>query len=110
KIYTMGKRNNMVVVMARDVSDGRELWAAPVGSSGGDSPSSTPTVDGDRVYAVGPQGDLVCVEAAGGKEVWHKSFTKDFGGSLPNWKYCETPLVVGNRIICTPGGEAAPLA
>jgi outer membrane protein assembly factor BamB len=109
RIYTMGKRNGAVFVMARDGGDGHELWAAPVGSSGGDSPSSTPTVDGDRVYAVGPQGDLICVEAAGGKEVWHKSFTKDFGGSVPNWKYCESPLVDGDRLICTPGGKDATL-
>lgn len=109
KIFTMGKRNNGVFVMARDGNDGHELWAAQVGGQGGDDPSSTPTVDGDRVYAVGPQGDLVCVQAADGKEIWHKSFTRDFGGSVPNWRYCESPLVDGDKLICTPGGNEATL-
>src|SRR6266478_8759649 len=59
KIFTMGRRKNAVLVMARDGSDGHELWATPVGEGGGDAPSSTPTVDGDRVFAVGPNGDLV---------------------------------------------------
>src|SRR5665213_557600 len=109
KIYTMGKRNNTVYVMARDGDDGHSLWATPVGGSTGDPPSSTPTVDGELVYAVGPQGDIVCVEAAGGKLVWQKSFLKDFGGSVPTWKFCESPLVDGDKLICTPGGRDATL-
>jgi outer membrane protein assembly factor BamB len=109
RIYTMGKRQNSVFVMARDGSDGHELWATRVGESGGDPPSSTPTVDGDLIFAVGPRGDLVCVQAADGKKLWHKSFTKDFGGSVPTWQYCESPLVDGDHLVCTPGGAKATL-
>ncbi len=109
KIFTMGKRQNKVFVMARDGSDGHELWATPVGESGGDAPSSTPTVDGDLAYAVGPHGDLVCVQAADGKMLWHKSFIKDFGGSVPTWKYCESPLVDGDKLVCTPGGDKSTM-
>jgi outer membrane protein assembly factor BamB len=54
-------------------------------------------------------GDLVCVQAADGKEIWRKSFTNDFGGSMPGWKYCESPLVDGDRLICTPGGREATI-
>jgi outer membrane protein assembly factor BamB len=108
-IFTMGKRNNAVYVMALDGDDGHSLWATPVGGSQGDPPSSTPTVDGELVFAVGPQGDIVCVQAADGKLVWQKSFTKDFGGSVPTWKYCESPLVDGDKLICTPGGKDATL-
>ena len=109
KIFTMGKRQNKVFVMARDGSDGHELWATPVGQDGGDAPSSTPTVDGDLVYAVGPNGDVVCVQAADGKPLWHKSFTKDFGGSVPTWKFCESPLSDGDKLVCTPGGSKATM-
>jgi outer membrane protein assembly factor BamB len=109
KIVTMGKRKNAVFVIARDASNGDELWATPVESSGGDAPSSTPTVDGDRVYAVGARGDLVCLKAADGKKVWHKSFVKDFGGSVPTWKFCESPLVDGDKLVCTPGGAKATM-
>src|SRR5262245_55704655 len=108
KIYTMGKRKGAVLVMARDGSNGQELWATPVGA-GGDAPSSTPTVDGGHVYAVGPNGDLVCVQASDGKMLWHKSYTRDFGGSVPTWKFCESPLVDGEKLICTPGGDKATL-
>lgn len=109
KVFTMGKRNNVVSVMALAGDDGHLLWATPVGGSTGDAPSSTPTVDGDLVFAVSPQGDIVCVDVAYGKLVWQKSFTKDFGGSVPTWKYCESPLVDGDKLICTPGGRDATL-
>ena len=109
KIYTMGRRNNAVYVMARDGADGHQLWATQVGGATGDAPSSTPTVDGDLVFAVGPLGDIACVDASSGKLVWQKSFTKDFGGSVPQWRFCESPLVDGDKLICTPGGKDATL-
>ena len=108
KLFTMGKRKNAVFILARNIKDAHELWAAQV-SEGGDNPSSTPTVDGDRVYAVGAGGELVCVNAADGKELWRKSYKNDFGGSVPTWKYCESPLVDGDKLICTPGGRDATL-
>ena len=109
KIFTMGKRGNTVFVVARDGDDGHQLWATPVGGITSDPPSSTPTVDGELVFAVGPQGDIACVDSANGKLVWQKSFTKDFGGSVPQWKFCESPLVDGDKLICTPGGRDATL-
>jgi outer membrane protein assembly factor BamB len=109
KIFTMGKRKNAVLVIARDGIDGHELWATPVGDAGGDAPSSTPTVDGERVYALGPHGDLVCVQVADGKMLWHKRYTRDFGGSVPTWKFCESPLVDGDNLVCTPGGAKSTL-
>src|SRR5262249_51525495 len=101
KIFTMGRRNN-VFLIALDGDDGHELWSTQVG--GGDDPSSTPTVDGDRVYAVGPGGDIICAQTADGREIWRKSYVRDFGGSVPTWKFCESPLIDGDKLICTPGG------
>lgn len=108
KIYTMGKLDNAVSLLALDGGDGHKLWATPVGTQA-DEPSSTPTVDGDRVYALGPFGDLVCVQASDGKVLWQKSYTRDFGGSVPTWKFCESPLIDGDNLICTPGGPQATL-
>lgn len=109
RIFTMGKRKGGEYVVALNAKDGTELWASPVNPKGGDDPSSTPTTDGERVYAVSPSGDFVCLAAADGKELWRKSFTKDFGGSIPGWKYCESPLVDGDAVICTPGGKEATM-
>src|SRR5262249_45463832 len=94
--------------------DGKELWATEVGperSTGGGypGPRSTPAVDGDLVYALGLNGDLLCLEAAGGKVQWRKDLVKDFGGQVGSWGYSESPLVDGDNLICTPGGKTATL-
>ncbi len=110
KIFTLGQRRKGTELIALNLKDGKELWAAPVGG-GGDGPNCTPTVDGDLVYALGRDGDLVCAEASNGNVVWKKSFPKDFGGRMMSgWGYSESPLVDGDRLIVTPGAQKAILA
>lgn len=109
KIFTMGNRGNSVYLLALELGDGKPVWATPVGGKSSDHPDSTPTVDGDLVFAVGPEGDLACCQATDGKLLWQKSFVRDFGGSVPTWKFCESPLVDGDKLICTPGGRDATL-
>lgn len=76
----------------------------------GDGPRGTPTVDGERLYALGGMGDLSCLEAATGKTIWSVSLTDDLGGNVPGWGYSESPLVVGEMVIVTPGGKQGALA
>lgn len=71
----------------------------------GDGPRGTPTVDGDRLYAEGGNGDLTCLDAKTGKTIWHLNLAKDLGGGRPGWGYCESPLVDENQLIVTPGGK-----
>ena len=108
RIFTMGRRKNAEHLIALSGKDGKELWSLKVGTDAADEPSSTPTVDGDRVYAVGTRGDLLCATVTG-KELWKKSYVTDFGGSVPTWKYCESPLVDGDKLICSPGSRDATL-
>jgi outer membrane protein assembly factor BamB len=112
RIFTMGDRADGQFVIALDLASGKQLWAARIGDvwepGGYAGPRSTPTVDGANVYVIGPHGDLVCLEAASGKELWHRSMQKDFGGRMHSgWGYSESPLVDGNKLVCTPGGPDA---
>lgn len=75
----------------------------------GDGPRGTPTIDGDKLYAEGGNGDLSCLDAATGKTLWYVSLTKDFGGGLPGWGYSESPLIVDGLVIVTPGGKNGTL-
>jgi outer membrane protein assembly factor BamB len=107
---------------ALDSANGKEKWRTTIkniqpdktfNADWGGGPRGTPTVDGDRIYALGAQGDLVCVETATGKLVWHKSMTKDFKGKLMSpsmWGYSESPLVDGDQVVCSPGGSDGTLA
>ncbi len=58
---------------------------------------------------MGSDGDLVCVKAVDGGEVWHKNLRSDFGGITGKWAYAESPLLDGNVLVCTPGGKDAAL-
>jgi len=110
KIFTMGDGPDSSFVHALNERDGKLFWSAKVGRPGDPGgypgPRATPTVDGDLVLALGQFGDLVCLETASGREKWRKSLTKDFGGKLMSgWGYSESPLVDGDKVICTPGGS-----
>ena len=109
KIFVMGQPAQESVLFALDEKDGKTLWMKTVGKKWGDGPRGTPTVDGDRVYVIGPGGELVCFAAQDGAEIWRADFIKDFEGALPNWAYCESPLVDGNYVIGTPNGKKATL-
>jgi outer membrane protein assembly factor BamB len=112
RIYVMGNRDGQEFVVALSARDGgRELWAATLGpvrheGAGYPGPRSTPTVDGDRVYALGINGDLVCLDAKTGAYVWHRDLVGEFQGGIPNWGYSESLFVDGQWVLCTPGGDA----
>jgi hypothetical protein len=117
RIFTMGQRPNPeaknkpveTFVIALNEADGKELWATRTGPNYSDGPRSTPTVDGDRVYALDPHGNLLCLDAADGKVHWSKNLPKDFGGEVGGWHYSESVLIDGDRLVCTPGGKEATL-
>ncbi len=113
KLFTMGLRGEREFVVAFDVNTGKEAWATAHGSAfrndRGDGPRGTPTVDGDRVYALGGNGDLSVFEARTGKIVWSKNVLSEFGGSNIRWGISESPLVLGNRVLVNAGGPDASI-
>jgi outer membrane protein assembly factor BamB len=112
KIYTMGRLNNVEHLLALDVSNGSQLWATPVGPGRTERGSNcTPTVDGEHVYGISIEGDLICARSDNGQLVWKKNFAYDFGGRMMSgWGYSESPLVDGSLLVCTPGGPNSVLA
>ncbi|HKG62127.1 MAG TPA: PQQ-binding-like beta-propeller repeat protein [Pyrinomonadaceae bacterium] len=113
KLYTMGLRGDREFVIAFDVATGKEAWATAHGSAfrndRGDGPRGTPTIDGDRIYALGGSGDLSALDAKTGKIVWSKNVLKEFGGSNITWGISESPLVLGNKVLVNPGGPGASI-
>ncbi|NLH71941.1 MAG: PQQ-binding-like beta-propeller repeat protein [Verrucomicrobia bacterium] len=64
-----------------------------------DGPRSTPTVDGDRLYTLSLEGHLFCLESASGDVVWSRQLVHDFGGRIPIYGYCCSPLVYRNLLL-----------
>jgi outer membrane protein assembly factor BamB len=121
RLYTMGARNEFTYVIAIDINKGSEVWSQKFGpiftqDAYGDGPRSTPTIDGDYLYALDGTGELVCLETAKGKEIWRKNLIKNLGGEImlsptkQEWGYSESVLIDGDKLICTPGGEKGTLA
>jgi outer membrane protein assembly factor BamB len=113
RIFTMGDTDGAEFVFALSATDGKQLWSVNVGPPGKvnhPGSRSTPTVDGNLVYALDPLGQLTCLNTADGKEVWHTHLEKDLGGKHPGWAYAESVLIDGDHLICTPGGKEGTLA
>jgi len=109
RIITLGHRDGQEQLSAFNQQDGSMLWSTPVG--GGDHSNGTPTIDGTLVYAVGLRGDLVCVDTKTGELAWKQNYGKDYGGRMMSgWGFSESPLVDGDRLICTPGSNTAMMA
>ncbi len=113
RLFTMGDKDGAQHVFALKREGGAVLWQVRVGPPLVDSRGgarTTPVVDGERVYALGTSGDLVCLDAATGKVAWSKNLERDYGGRMmSSWMWSESPLVDGDRLVFTPGARDAAL-
>ena len=98
-------------VICLDEKTGRELWiyeydcgytvSYPAG------PRTTATVDDDRVYTLGAEGNLLCINTESGKLLWQKEFKKEYGVKSPVWGFTGHPLVRGGHLICLARGNGS---
>lgn len=129
RVYVTGGREDKEFLVAINTAAGqdgvKELWAAEIGAtfrwkgnSWSAGPSASPTVDGDLVFALGGNGDLICVDSRG-KEKWRLSLPNDLGGRVNpigggpkdlGWGFTGSPLVDGDRLVVAPGGPKGTLA
>lgn len=112
QVFTMGNETDTGFVYCVDAKNGNIVWKysfpsplQPAMFEGGQD--STPTVDGDSVFALGRQGQFFCLNKATGAVVWSKDFVKDFGATVAKWGYSGSPLVLGNMVMIDVGGKGA---
>jgi outer membrane protein assembly factor BamB len=107
--FTIEQRRRDEVVAAYDIRTGRERWTHSWKALfeevlGGNGPRATPVWEDGRVYALGAEGELRCLESATGKLIWNKNILADNGASNLHWGMAASPLVVDGKVIVTPGG------
>ena len=94
-----------------DEATGTEIWNAPYDCtyqiSYANGPRATPTVDGQVVYSLGAEGDLLCLEVTTGKVVWKKQLSETYKTQAPTWGYAAHPLIYGDLLITLAGGEGS---
>jgi len=110
RVFTIEQRRDQEVVAAYDFGGGRELWthawdAHFQESMGGDGPRATPTWHDGKIYALGAEGDFVCLDAATGELLWGKNILEEHGASNLNWGMAASPLIVDEKVIVQPGGS-----
>lgn len=116
KVYLLGDLEDGAYLIALEEKDGKVLWKSKVGAARVSSkkewqgPRTTPTIDGDRIYALAEAGELACFELSTGKEVWRKHLEKDLQGEHSIWFYCDSPVIDGNQVVVKPGGKKGTLA
>ncbi len=107
KIYVTGMIDTLDYLSALDMN-GNILWQTSYGRSWNQSfpdTRSTPVVDGDRIYVQSGTGRVACIEKETGKELWAVGVDQKFAGEYHLWGNSETPLVVDDKVICSPGGS-----
>ena len=109
-LYCQGGADEKDFAFALDTQTGNVKWKQELGEMSvldrGDGPRGSVTVDGDKLYLIRGSSQLHCLAAADGKMIWQKDLKADFNGKLmSNWGYSESPLIDGDRVICTPGGD-----
>jgi outer membrane protein assembly factor BamB len=96
-------------ILCFDARSGKPLWTYPYACRYSISypagPRCTPTVQQGKVYALGAEGNLFCLDAIRGAVLWSKDFKKNFHSKTPVWGFCGHPLVDGQKLICVVGGE-----
>ena len=96
-------------ILCLDAQTGAQQWvqSAPCkyAISYPAGPRCTPTVHAGKVYALGAEGNLFCLDAAQGTVLWSRDFKKDFNAKTPQWGFCGHPLVDGQNLICVVGGD-----
>ena len=112
QVFTMGNEKDSGFVCCLDAQNGNVVWKAsyvsplePKMFEGGQC--ATPTVEGDRVYALGRQGQLFCLNKATGAVVWSRDFVNEFGAKVGTWGYSGSPLIMGDKLFIDVGAKGA---
>ncbi len=106
-IYVTGREGSTEYLTVLDL-DGNQQWRLPFGSGVQRShPGSrcTPTVEGDRIYLISGRGEVVCINSSQKKIQWSVPAFEKFQGKFWQWEIAESPLLVDDKVIYTPGGH-----
>jgi outer membrane protein assembly factor BamB len=73
-----------------------------------DGPRASPVIDGGRVYTVGAQGQLHCLDLATGRAIWKRDLDKEYRVPQDFFGRSSTPLLEGPHLIVSVGAPGGP--
>ena len=117
-LYTMGDLADGQYAFAISIRDGAPKWKTRIGEPNRvDMPGTrgTPTIDGKYLYCMTTEATLLCLETESGEIKWQRDLVKDYDAKMMlamgkwEWKFSESPLVDGSRVVVTPGSKKAAM-
>jgi outer membrane protein assembly factor BamB len=112
RVYTMYQDQTKEYGVCLDAETGDKVWEYGMGApykNVATGPRATPTVDGDVVYFQDAQGNVACVKAADGKEVWKDNLITKLGAKYINWRVANSPFISGDLLVLNPGAKGASI-
>ncbi|MDA7977253.1 MAG: PQQ-binding-like beta-propeller repeat protein [Pirellulales bacterium] len=117
KLIAFHRQGNEERIECLDAQSGERLWEfayataykSPVRYS--DGPYSTPAIVGDRLFAIGAEAKLHCLNLAEGEPVWSRDLKAEFSlvdtnyGRQEFYGFCPSPLPLGNTLVINVGGQ-----
>ncbi|MCA1759387.1 MAG: PQQ-like beta-propeller repeat protein, partial [Bacteroidales bacterium] len=106
-IYVTGMIDTLDYLTAMDLQ-GNVKWQVPYGRAWNQSfpdTRSTPVVEDNRIYLQSGTGRVVCINRDTGEEIWALEVDKEYETEYGTWGNSETPLIVDDKVICTPAGS-----
>lgn len=98
-------------VLCLNAADGKEIWKHEYDCryriSYATGPRCTPTVNAGKVYTLGAEGNLFCLDARSGEVLWSRDFKQEYKAETPMWGFTGHPLVDGNKLLCIVGGPGS---
>ena len=107
RLYITGLFNDKLVLYVFNLT-GQLLVKKEISEEwqrGHDGPRSTVCVNDGKLYIYNALGKLFCLDEITLDVIWTKDLFTDFDGRNTPWGVTESPLIVGDKIFMTPGGE-----
>lgn len=110
-------KNGLIYVTGRDGTEeylsvfdtkGQLKWRIPYGNCVRRTYKGTrctPAVEGQYVYLISGRGEVVCVDKKDRNVKWSVPAFEKFQGKSWEWEIAESPLIVDDKIVFTPGGH-----
>jgi outer membrane protein assembly factor BamB len=119
RLYTMGqeaqgsgsRRVAEDVIYCLSTKTGREIWrySYPTTERDWPGPASTPVLDGDRLYTIGRQGEVFCLDANTGAVIWKRELAREHLAETPYWGFCSSPVIAGDLVLLNAGSAGLTL-
>jgi outer membrane protein assembly factor BamB len=109
-LYITGRKDSSDVLSAYTL-DGKKKWETIYGKAwmvNHTGSRCTPTYFNGNLFLISGSGDIVCV-GSDGKVKWSKNHYKLYDSKPLMFGISESPLVVDNMVIASPGGKKASM-